>query len=465
MTIVIHFFINILESDYIGSEWLRTTKQVMYYIEKLKKYIMLFICSILVGIGLLLVVYSIPEKYYINEIIDATCVLEIEGTYPELSYNYMYRNDDRVIDNKELISGRVDNFTNSLILQEIGYSGSESLIEKVMWCPHYSDGEGNKIDTLVKVFRNKATSEGESYARYWHGYLVIYKLLMLIIGYNGIRRLCYIGEWIILLAILGLLIIRKELKYLFPVVATYIYINPRVIGGSLGQQPMFFIIFLQIFILLLFEKKYRDKRVWSVHFFIIGGITAYIDYLTFPLVGLLVPLVFLLSYYGLECTEGIVQTIKCSITWGVGYLGLWASKWILASLLTSENVIYDAINTILYRTKGSVGDVDNGEAIRKAISLNYCYIDWLKPFMIVSIIAAIVLVLLNIRGRASIIWMALIAIAPIVWYVVCANHSYIHYWFTYRTLSISVFVGGIMIAECTIEVYQIWENMRLKENI
>ena len=32
-----------------------------------------------------------------------------------------------------------------------------------------------------------------------------------------------------------------------------------------------------------------------------------------------------------------------------------------------------------------------------------------------------------------------ISIYPILWYIVLANHSYMHFWFTYRSLGVTVF--------------------------
>ncbi|MFA5639888.1 MAG: hypothetical protein WC946_05300, partial [Bacteroidales bacterium] len=36
------------------------------------------------------------------------------------------------------------------------------------------------------------------------------------------------------------------------------------------------------------------------------------------------------------------------------------------------------------------------------------------------------------------VFFMLIAILPYVWFFVVANHSYLHYWFTYRTQAFSI---------------------------
>lgn len=45
----------------------------------------------------------------------------------------------------------------------------------------------------------------------------------------------------------------------------------------------------------------------------------------------------------------------------------------------------------------------------------------------------------------NIIPYAIMACYPIAWYVLIQNHSYIHYWFAYRELAISVFAVSLCI--------------------
>lgn len=39
-----------------------------------------------------------------------------------------------------------------------------------------------------------------------------------------------------------------------------------------------------------------------------------------------------------------------TLSWGIGYVGMWSSKWVIASVLTGENIIYDAFSQIAYRS-------------------------------------------------------------------------------------------------------------------
>lgn len=53
----------------------------------------------------------------------------------------------------------------------------------------------------------------------------------------------------------------------------------------------------------------------------------------------------------------------------------------------------------------------------------------------------------------------LIAIIPFVWYMVLANHSYVHYWFTYRELAIFIFAILVWLSKNLEECKKISETL------
>ena len=57
--------------------------------------------------------------------------------------------------------------------------------------------------------------------------------------------------------------------------------------------------------------------------------------------------------------ENIKTFMGSCVSWGVGYAGMWSSKWILASLFTKENIIADAITSVLHR----VGVTESNESV------------------------------------------------------------------------------------------------------
>lgn len=86
----------------------------------------------------------------------------------------------------------------------------------------------------------------------------------------------------------------------------------------------------------------------------VGLLTAYVDFLTFPLMSLGLPLVYLLNRsYASKLKDKILRVLQCGIAWGIGYAGMWASKWVVASLLLRRNLIREAVEQVVYRSSST----------------------------------------------------------------------------------------------------------------
>lgn len=146
------------------------------------------------------------------------------------------------------------------------------------------------------------------------------------------------------------------------------------------------------------------------------------------------------------------MAFKNSVYWAIGYLGIWMQKWILCTIFTEENVIANAIHSILIRSGRNVsGDqISYLDAVRNNIMVLAKY-----PYILVFITAVILLLLLskkanrNIFSKNALITYVFIAALPFCWYAVTINHSYIHSFMTYKSLSISVFAALCALDEIT----------------
>lgn len=399
----------------------------------------------------MIIVYAIPAKFVRNNIAKSSYTFEKEGLYPTIYCSTNVFDGDDVIEYHGVFGGITDNFTDTLSILEAGYDGDMPLIQKALMCPRYADYNGDRIGTITKVFRdNEYCNWGEAtYARYWHGYLVAYKPLLQITSYEGIRKIFHILEYALILFILFLLVKKNRKSLIFPVLLSFWFICPEVIYRSLAAYPMFLITFIQPAIFLLAEKFYENKQTWLYHFLIVGCLTSFIDYLTFPSIGYAIPLLFLLTYKNITFIDRIIYTVKCGVAWVMGYVGMWSGKWILASLLTKNNVISDAFNTIAFRTAGmedQTGNISKFELIKGSLLRNSTYVEWFTLFVIIALCFAIISII-NKKQRLNTVCNIFFFIIPFLWYIVCANHSYIHYWFTYRTLTISIFTGCIFVVE------------------
>ena len=130
-----------------------------------------------------------------------------------------------------------------------------------------------------------------------------------------------------------------------------------------------------------------------------------------------------------------------SIFWGIGYAGMWAGKWVMGSLLTGTNLFADALQVVSERTSHEVYD-EKISVIFAVLRNGYIYANLLGVLLAAVLVIWIGYYLLRYRRniKNSGWWLyVLVACGPVVWYCVTANHSYIHYWFTFRDLAVTFF--------------------------
>ena len=112
-------------------------------------------------------------------------------------------------------------------------------------------------------------------------------------------------------------------------------------------------------------------------------------------------------------------------------------------------MLADAIGQVLFRVGAAENEVKTSaiEAIIRNIGANKLYL-----LLTISVFFGIILYKIlkkeNINLKSVNISVLLCAILPFLWYMVVSNHSYIHYWFTYRILAISIY--AILIFATTI---------------
>ncbi len=182
-------------------------------------------------------------------------------------------------------------------------------------------------------------------------------------------------------------------------------------------------------------------------------VTSYMDLLTWPIVTLAVPLMILVQ---MEINErGIVRKIVTSaFFWGIGYIGQWASKWVIASLFLDDNIIKDAAKQFLLRSSIMTGDTGGDSSWFATIRRNLSVFDK-NGFKLLFIVIAIWLIYTILRKKGELQWKKaipylLISAFPFLWYLLTRNHAAEHYWMTWRILSVSLFAvccAAVSVAE------------------
>lgn len=443
------------------------------YLKKIN-YILIFIGLIILFILLLTLTSIFPSKKIFENVRESAITFSNEGNRKEIQVPYKIN----------ITEFELDNFTDALMLNTAYSIDSatplySSLIARKNYIPNvttcvYEDEVGelrsaskyeghNEVGELMDLI-NGEEIESFEYARYWHGYLIILRPLLLIFNITNIRIILTI--LLITLAIILLFLLYKKTNITISIIfllglmsADFIFL-----GFSMHSIICFLIAIITSIILILRFDKIKD---FGLVFFITGILVNFFDLLNVPLITLLMPLIIyilLKEEKSISLKTIILDIIKYCLLWGIGYSMTWFAKWLLVDLLFDKNVIETAIKQVIYRS------VETPEY--KLYEVIVWNIKHMGSNFLVSIIITYILVIFkgivsrkkqgtNIEStiKASLLVGQLlpyiiIGIIPIVWYTVLQNHSYEHSFFTYRILMITI----ICINLCTEKIYKIYCN-------
>ena len=407
----------------------------MIFLKKILRCVLIVAAAALAGLALMTAVYLIPTGQIRANAVSSVKVFEAEGDYPKLIPMHF--------------NTTLDNWTDATILAEAAYDGEKSLVQRVCLVPHIEYGSDTQANSFVRVFTQESDAEREdvNYGRYWHGYLLFIKPLMLLTDYSGIRELMGFSQLVMFCMAEYLVLKRHRKDIAAALMLLYAFLNPAAVKMTLNYGVIFFILFGELLYILRHAEKYSDRSVWLYHFVIVGCMTSFFDYLTYPLVTFGVAMLMLLALYPSSVKDDFVITVKTGLGWIFGYVGMWASKWVLGSLISGENILSEAGRTVAMRSGGDVGE----EFSRVGLMLAAIYKNLTASKLVLGVtglffIAGIVHMLCR-KKKADIgrvILVSAFMAAPLVWYAMAANHSYIHYFFTYRTLGISVFGASLL---------------------
>ena len=396
------------------------------------------ILSIVTGILLMTGLYAIPTSWMKENAKDSAPLFE-EGN--NLQYNnwasgQMYTN--------------LADYTDSIMVNTAMARPTGSALQNAMLNAHVVYRNTEAPRNLVRYVSGDDGYEYETYARYWHGYLLYLIPGLCLMDLGQIRIVMLFFQFFAALIFLWELGKRNRLlMLLFGVVI--LFINPVTTALSIGEANVYCVMMLTSLVVLRAGKKLTKKGLCIL--FLAGGIcTAFFDLLTYPVVAFAIPLLILLGLKTEKLKKGLLDIVCYGLSWGMGYAGMWGGKWIAGSLITGKDVIRDAAETIQFRMNGEWGE---GTNYRNAMGMIWRAV-YSKPMFILLLIFLAILCYFIIRkgyrfevGRTtvnSLIPVGIVGLIPFVWYLVAMNHTYIHPDVTYRELAITISSIAIILA-------------------
>ncbi len=406
----------------------------------IRSYFLSYILLLFLFITSLLVISLIPSTHLKENIGSSVNVLKNEGIYPSVGIPW------RKI--------TLDNYTDALMLNTAYSINSAVAFKSSLINKRYYDGSSgkNQLDNLEEIY-NKNVEPNTGYERYWHGYLVFLRPLLVVFYYDVIRILNAVLLYSGFLYLLFLTLKKLGKKLTIALLVGFVVVDFFFIWKSLQFSSIFHIAIFSSIYLVLHHKKVQNHYLL---FFIVGGLTSFFDLLTAPLITLGLPLICLV-YLNKSNVKTVI--LHC-FAWGAGYLLLWLSKWVLVELLFAPGAIQTALKTISSRT---ISEPDPNFSYLQTIKLNiFQLIGYHKSNKIIVLVTGIITAVFLLRyisfnkkkTRLAVSWI-FIGIIPYAWYLIAANHSYLHVWYTYRIQLISV-VSLIILATEFIN----WEKVK-----
>ncbi|MDR2646768.1 MAG: hypothetical protein LBB67_01380 [Oscillospiraceae bacterium] len=350
----------------------------------------------------------------------------------------------------------------------------DALATGEMW-PHYATSKsGVSMDykTDQRMFEYALAEDGDSvfraaqvpsYARYWHGYQAYLRPLLVFMSLTSMRGL----NAFFLFAMVGLLmgLIAKRLNTVFAVCfgASLAMAGFQIVPLSFQFSSVFFVMLIaSVLLLLLYDKPWFRARI-GMFFFCVGAVTVFLDLLTAPIVSLGVPLILLLLLQMRDQTDPLKSSLHIvtkSVAWGAGYVSLWFSKWLIASVALGRNEIRISIEQIFFRTGTSAQgyiNIDAGEtaslqtwgdfaSLNRFDALGLAFSTWLNDEHVPIFVTALVLLcfaaLWSKYARDAIpnaLILLVTALIPMAWLVLLGQHTAFHFYFSYRNLLVAGF--------------------------
>ncbi len=285
------------------------------------------------------------------------------------------------------------------------------------------------------------------YGRYWHGYFILYRPLLLICNISQIRALLFtlfVGLYLYFVYLLH----RRFGKTIAVILGMSLACSGYFTAYcSLSNAITFVVMMVGAIVLLRRIDRIKD---FSLFLFVIACVANFFDYLTVPLIslGMLCGLYLLkLLEEGKDWYYCLKFVVLNTVIWLFGFSSTWLCKWIMYDLTMHDgnSMLMVGLNQCIYRMNRTntyaeiFGD--------KGVFITMLIIGRASFYTLIT--AGVVIYLqefrINIRAfdKRALPFM-LLALFPVIWYTALANHTVMHYFYTYRQSFI--FMLGVLLA-------------------
>lgn len=408
--------------------------------KRILKYIVIFLLVVAFLLSFLVATAKIPKEIISENVKKSErCFktdFEIEEIDRNKEYTYLHIYADAVLLN-------------------IAYCFDENNpLESVLEAKYYVENERREkrgiFDYNFRMLVDTKQAPNKEYIRYWHGSAGILRILLIFMDLGQIYIFNVIVLSILLVILLILLLKNKAITLAISLIVSLVMIVCIFVPFCLEYTWTFYIMLISSILSIIWKDK-QEKL--NMLFFITGMITCFLDFLSTEIITIAVPLliVVVLQSKDKKITNGkeaIKLIIKSIFLWTIAYASMWFAKWIIASIVLKIDAFKYVKDKAKVRINGKISGIEKNQLWWYAIKRNLLTLYPLKlqketsKLLVIPIIMAILEVIIIRKKDLKKLWLSgvilLIGILPYIRYILLSNHSYTHFFFTFRSQIVTV---------------------------
>lgn len=407
-----------------------------------------------------------------------------------------YYNNHQMFDHVTdyMFLSRQDNYADCILTNIIYHIDQNNLAESILSASYYNP-EDEGVQTSFAYAVGSKVEPNVDYSRYWHGSMVLLRPLFIIFDIAGVRMV--LGILILIMTVWFEVLLFKNHYSVFGVCyAIGLMLVSVWMCAFCVEYAMPFVVMsveLPVLFLLLtraYEKKdtqndkvKRDEHkpenqkadehkldnfkpeviLWAV-LACAGIVTAFVDFLTTETVTFTMAYILYLIVKNRHnqmkpIKEELICLIKSGIVWLGSYGLMIALKWVLALIVLGKDAFFNALSQAALRISGdaTLGNVTGAEVVSDYERISgalWRNIGCIYPFKSTMSYGTAMIFILLVGLVVFSIWylfrekakscinkvLVMVSLIPVLRFLVLNNHSYIHFFFTYRALLVSVVV-------------------------
>lgn len=448
-----------------------TGKKIIDRTEKnaMKKVVLCSMASIIICIVLLFLTSFIPQS---------ALQKNMEKSADYYSHHQMF---DHVTD--YMFLSRQDNYADCILTNIIYHIDQSDLLHSVLQASYYNPEDENVAESFTYAVSHKVNANVD-YSRYWHGSMVVLRPLFVLFDITGVRLV--LGIVILILTVwFEILLFKNRYSYYGICYALgLLLVSAWMCAFCIEYAMPFVVMSVELPVLFLqltksFKKSGKtavqrpELVLWTV-LSCTGIVTAFVDFLTTETITFTMAYVLYLiikeRYHQIKSLkEECLCFLKSGMIWFCSYAFMVLLKWMISLAVLGKETFFAALNQAALRINGdaTLGNVIGAETVSDFERISgalWRNIGCIFPFkdemslkgtllyvLLIGIVAFCIWYLFRKKQESCLNKMLLIVSAlPFLRFLVLNNHSYIHFFFTYRALLVGVVVllyvtGGFLI--------------------